>query len=356
MRNSTPVKLPPYRIETTFSAQSLAEVTDWGLAAYAIPQHWRNTAGQGVRVAVLDTGIQLDHPDLADAIESSRDFTSNRNGAIDRNGHGTHAAGIIAARQNGRGVVGVAPLCRLLIGKVLDDSGQGSSEAVAAGIDWACKQGVDIINLSLGSDQPDSTLLAAIRRAIAEGRWVIAAAGNDGGANAGASRVNYPARWSETIAVAAVDRNGRLSQFSSQGPEVDIAAPGQDVLSTFINSGYAKLSGTSMAAPFVAGVAALLLSLHRLASDARTPLNDIQALREHLLRTAQDAGPTGHDPGYGWGLINPTQLLIEPLPTTPPQTEPPPHQPGNPQDRIPPVVIGNITLNDQPGVLVFEPR
>jgi subtilisin family serine protease len=121
--------------------------------------------------------------------------------------------------------------------------------------------------------------------------------------------VNYPARWRETVAVAAVDRNGRLSRFSSRGSQVDIAAPGQDVLSTYAGGGYAKLSGTSMAAPFVAGVVALLIALHRDAADASTPLRTLGDLHEHLRRTARDAGPTGHDPGYGWGLINPDKLL-----------------------------------------------
>jgi major intracellular serine protease len=121
--------------------------------------------------------------------------------------------------------------------------------------------------------------------------------------------VNFPARWPETVAVASIDRNGRLSPFSSRGPQIDIAAPGQDVLSTFRGGGYARLSGTSMAAPFVAGVAALLIALHRNAKDASTPLHNTTDLLEHLRRTARDAGPAGHDSGYGWGLINPDGLL-----------------------------------------------
>ena len=354
--------LPPFRIESTHVA--LTETIDWSLAAYHIPNHWKDTRGAGVRVALLDTGIDEQHPDLADAIDDARDFTGSRFGPADQNGHGTHTAGTIAARQNHLGVIGVAPDCRLLIGKVLGDDGSGSSANVAGGIDWAADSGADIISMSLGSPEPDDALHAAIERAVAKGKFIIAAAGNDGRDNS----VNYPARWKSTIAVAAVDASGHLAPFSSRGPEVDIAAPGENILSTWLHGTYAKLSGTSMATPFVAGVTALLVSLHRtivgqvsnlprqssadrsqnstnradiLTPDPRpltphpsphlltpspvhaaTPLRTIADLRDHLARTAIDAGPTGYDPGYGWGLINPDSLLQPeqetPAPTTPP--------------------------------------
>jgi subtilisin family serine protease len=301
-----PYRLPPYRVEATFAPLALAEIIDWGLALLNVPDHWKRTQGAGVRVAILDTGVDESHTDLAAAIDEARDFTGSRRGPADRNGHGTHVAGIVAARQNDHGVIGVAPQSRLLVGKVLGDDGIGSFAAVAAGIDWACDAGAAVISMSLGSSQPDARTRKAIERAAAKGVFVVTAAGNAGRPNS----VNYPARWRETVAVAAIDRNGRLSRFSSRGPQIDIAAPGQDVLSTFRDGGYAKLSGTSMAAPFVAGVIALLVALHRGAADARTPLRTIGDLREHLRRTARDAGPTGHDPGYGWGLINPDGLLV----------------------------------------------
>ncbi len=318
-------RLPPYRVEATFAPLALAEIVDWGLALLNVPEHWKRTQGAGVRVALLDTGIDESHADLAEAIDDARDFTRSRRGPADRNGHGTHVAGIVAARMNDHGVIGVAPQSRLLIAKVLDDNGVGSSAAVAAGVDWACDHGAHIVGMSLGSPQPDISLRQAIERAAAKGVFVITAAGNTGRANS----VNYPARWRETIAVAAVDRNGRLARFSSRGPQVDIAAPGQDVLSTYRDGGYAKLSGTSMAAPFVAGVVALLVSVHNCRSrlpsaiddrtslpsaidGAHTPLHTVAELREHLRRTARDSGPIGHDPGYGWGLINPDGLLLCP--------------------------------------------
>ncbi|MBI3463995.1 MAG: S8 family serine peptidase, partial [Planctomycetes bacterium] len=119
-----PYRLPPFTCEATFVA--LAEQIDWSLAAYKIPQHWVQTRGQGIKVAVLDTGVDLDHPDLAAAIDEARDFTDSPSGPRDRNGHGTHVAGTIAARRNEAGVVGVAPECHLLIGKVLGDDGSGA--------------------------------------------------------------------------------------------------------------------------------------------------------------------------------------------------------------------------------------
>lgn len=302
----TPIyRLPPFTVEAQFV--SLSETVDWGLHLYGIPQAWASTKGEGICVAVLDTGCQLDHPDLNGAIVGSQDFTRSPIGPLDGQGHGTHCAGTIAARKNGIGVVGVAPKCSLLIGKVLGDSGSGSDDWVAAGIRWAVKQGADVISMSLGSPSESTAIRMAIIDAVESGVFVICAAGNDGRDNS----VNYPARFPESIAVAAVDRHGRVARFSSRGPEVDIAAPGQDILSTYIGSHYAKLSGTSMATPFASGVVALMLSKHR--QDAGdSPIRTVPELREHLSRTARDAGSTGHDPAYGYGLIDPAKML-EPI-------------------------------------------
>jgi subtilisin family serine protease len=296
-----------------------------------IPDAWRATRGQSVRVAVLDTGLDGSHPDLAGAVDDVADFSTARGGAIDRVGHGTHCAGIIAARENDRGVIGVAPECRLLIGKVLGDDGAGDDRAVAAGIDWAVAAGADVISMSLGSPTPSDAIAAAVRRAAAAGRFVVCAAGNDGRANS----VNYPARLADVVAVGAVDRHGKLCEFSSRGDEVDVCGPGQDVLSTYLNGGYARLSGTSMAAPFVAGVVALALAKHRIAGGA-TPIESSSDLVEHLLRTAIDAGPAGRDPGYGYGLVSPAGLLAA-------------------ADPAPRFELGPVRVNGVAGSLVFVP-
>jgi len=314
-RGGQPVRLPPVKVEAAFT--SLAETIDWGLTAFRIPQQWRDTQGEEIVVAVLDTGVDETHPDLADAILDARDFSRSHSGPQDKQGHGTHVAGTVAARRDDRGVVGVAPRCRLLIAKVLGDDGSGTSDRVAAGVDWACDAGADVLSLSLGSPVPDEPLERAIQRAVEKGKFVVCAAGNAGRPNS----VDYPAKWPTTVAVGAVDRNGQASRFSSRGPEVDICAPGQDVLSTYPGGGYAKLSGTSMAAPFVTGVVALLLSKHR-SRGGRTPVRTQHQLVEHLRRTATDAGPAGKDPSYGYGLINPDSLLADNI--GPPQPPPMP--------------------------------
>jgi len=299
-------RLPPYEAQAVTTA--LSEVQDWSIAFLGIPELWKKTQGEGVRVAVLDTGCDLEHPDLQDgAIVGFRDFTSSLWGARDRQGHGTWCAGMIGARANNVGVRGVAPKCELLIGKVLGDDGSGSEAGILAGVEWAAAQGAHIISMSLGGPQMSNRLRDAIRAFVSQDhRFVICAAGNDGRDNS----VNYPAVWDETIAVAAVDKNGKLTAFSSRGPQVDIAAPGQDMLSTVPQSAgrYAKLSGTSMATPVVAGVAAVCLSKH-LKQGAHNGLENYKQLLAHLAKTAVDAGTPGRDDSYGYGIISPGKLL-----------------------------------------------
>ncbi|MBA4019543.1 MAG: subtilisin Carlsberg [Pirellula sp.] len=324
-------RLPPFRVTAAYT--QLSETTDWGLALLRVPDHWRETQGQGIRVALLDTGLERTHPDLLGAVDDLRDFTASPSGTLDRVGHGTHTAGIVGARRNDRGVVGVAPACRLLIGKVLGDDGSGADDSVAAGIDWAVAAGADVISLSLGSPTASPAIAAAVSRAVAAGKFLICAAGNDGRDQS----VNYPARLDDTVAVGAVDRNGRIAEFSSRGPEVDLCAPGEDILSTYLGGGYARLSGTSMAAPFVAGVVALLLAKHKQAGGA-TPVETPRQLIEHLQRTATDAGPTGRDPAYGFGLIDPAKLLADDPPTA--------------GDRV---EIGPVVVNGRTGTFVFVP-
>jgi subtilisin family serine protease len=333
-------RLPPFRVEAAFT--TLSETVDWGLQSLHVPDHWRETRGRDVRVALLDTGLETSHPDLQEAVDAVRDLTGGRTGAADLVGHGTHVAGIVGARQNGRGVVGVAPECRLLIGKVLGDDGSGSDAAVAAGIDWAVAAGADVISMSLGSVTFSDTIAQAVARAAAAGKFLVCAAGNDGRDDS----VNYPARLDGTIAVGAVDRAGRLCDFSSRGDQVDVCAPGQDVLSTFLNGGYAKLSGTSMATPFVAGVVALVLAKHRAAGGA-TPVDTPAQLIEHLQRSAIDAGPQGRDPSYGYGLVNPDGLLTDAPPSGVPVPSPAPIATR--------FELGPLQVNGVGGVLVFVP-
>jgi len=238
----------------------------WALAKAEVPQAWNLGAdGRGVTIAVVDTGVDLAHPDLAanlvpgyDAIGDSTDPAAIQ----DDNGHGTHVAGIAAASLNGIGIVGVAYGAKIMPIKAMDSQGEGADADLAAGIEWAADHGAKIINLSLGSDQQSGILQAAIQYAVGKGCLIVAAAGNHEPGGSGA--LVYPANDPGVLAVTASDQSDRLAYFSDSGPQVALAAPGVDILSDYWDQGsaYAYLDGTSMASPFVAGVAALVWSRH----------------------------------------------------------------------------------------------
>ena len=296
-------RLPPFKVEKVMLAT--AETIDWGLKLLGIPPLWKETKGEGIKVAVLDTGIALEHPDLAPALLEARDFTRSPSAAYDAQGHGTHVSGIIAARRNAHGIVGVAPETKILMAKVLNDEGAGTSQDIVAGIRWAVEAGADILSMSLGSSEPDEEIHQALLLAISKGIFVITAAGNEG---PDLDTVGYPASFPEMVAVGSIDRRQQLSRFSSRGRQVDVVAPGDQITSCYPPRGYAVLSGTSMATPFVSGVVALALAKHR-KMGGKTPLNTQQDLIQHLCRTSSDAGPAGFDPLYGCGIIDPAKLI-----------------------------------------------
>jgi len=298
-------RLPPYKVEKLLLATS--ETIDWGVKLLGVPSLWRETRGQGIKVGVLDTGIALEHPDLKSAILEARDFTRSPSQAYDAQGHGTHVSGIIAARRNANGIVGVAPESKIIIAKVLNDEGSGTSTDIVAGIRWAVEAGADILSMSLGSPEPDEEIHQALLLAISKGVFVITAAGNEGPE---LDTVGYPAGFAEMVAVGSIDRQKKLSSFSSRGRQVDIVAPGDQITSCYPPRSYAVLSGTSMATPFVSGVVALMLAKHR-KYGGKSPVQTQQDMIEHLCRSADDAGKTGFDPLYGCGIINPAKLMRE---------------------------------------------
>lgn len=281
---------------------------DWGVKALRVYEVWKESKGEGVNIAILDTGLAK-HSDVNENIKGGINFTtSNLNAYEDRVGHGTHVAGIIAALDNEIGVVGVAPKANLYIVKVLGDNGSGSFEMVAKGIDWAIEHNMDVISMSLGSNEGSDVIHEAIKRAYQKNITIIAAAGNDGDEYRD-DTIDYPARYPETIAVGAINKYLQRSWFSSNGEALDISAPGEEITSTYLNNGYAVLSGTSMAAPFISGVVALLIAKHRQTPDNKTPIDTPDRIREHLIRTADDAGEIGRDNFYGYGIVNPKKLL-----------------------------------------------
>jgi subtilisin len=285
--------LPPYSVAFPAMAFSQEDGVDWGVAAYGIPELWKQYRGDGVTVAVIDSGIAK-HPALE--VKEWRNFSADAS-ELDSLGHGTHVAGVIAAKRGP--CRGIAPGVSLISCKALGHSGTGSNAAVAEAVEFATEAKADIIGMSLGSESPDPRLHAAIKAASAAGVIVVCAAGNDGGA------VNYPAAFAETIAVGAVDRHGNACPFSCRGKEIAIAAPGQDITSTWLDGSYATLTGTSMAAPFVVGTLALYVSALKKKGE---PVSH-QSVMKALSQTASDAGDKGRDDLYGWGLVNPSALL-----------------------------------------------
>ena len=288
------VHLPPYQVDLVHVPHSVADGVDWAVASYGIPDLWSQHKGDGVTVAVVDTGI-APHSALTDAVVDYRNFTGDSE-QYDTVGHGSHVAGVIGARS---GVAkGIAPGVKMLSLKVLGHSGMGSNKSVADAVRYATDAECDIICMSLGSPNPSAELHDAIKAANDAGVIIVCAAGNDSGP------VNYPAAFMETIAVGAVDKEGNVCPFSSRGKEIIVSAPGQDITSTWINNGYATVSGTSMAAPFVAGVLSLWVS----ANKRHGEISHSSAV-EALMQTSRDAGPPGRDNDYGWGLVQPSKLL-----------------------------------------------
>ncbi|MBI3046531.1 MAG: S8 family peptidase [Candidatus Harrisonbacteria bacterium] len=252
-----------------------------------------------VKVAIVDTGISATHPDLTANIKGGYNAINPTKSWNDDNGHGSHVAGTVAALNNSIGVVGVGPAIDLLAVKVLNRQGSGFLSDVIEGIQWAMNNNAQVINLSLGSDSGTQTMHDAVAAAHNAGVVVVAAAGNNGGA------VIYPAAYPEVIAVSATDSNNLLASFSSRGPEVDLAAPGVGVLSTYKGTGYATMSGTSMATPHVTGAAALVLNTPVGTYDANgNGLWDPSEVQQKLQDRATDLGDAGFDNLYGWGLVN----------------------------------------------------
>lgn len=278
-----------------------AEVLPWGVDRVEAESVWASYTGDPIKVAVVDTGVDLGHPDLAANIKGGVSAVAYTSKYTDDNGHGTHVAGTIAAADNSIGVVGVAPQADLYSVKVLDRRGSGYLSDIIAGLQWTVANDIDVANMSLGTAFYSSAFDSAVQQTIASGVVVVAAAGNSG---PGAETVGYPAKFPGVIAVAATDANDGVASFSSRGAAVDLAAPGVSVFSTYRGSAYATLSGTSMASPHVAGVAALVLTSPIGGDDINgNGVWDPADVERRLERRAQDLGPAGFDSSYGSGLV-----------------------------------------------------
>jgi thermitase len=264
-------------------------VNQWGLISTRFRGAWSNAKGGKAKVAIVDSGVYSEHPDIGRII-AQRDFVEDDAVADDDYGHGTHVTGIAGAlTNNGKGVAGGCFECGLLIAKVMGPLGFTTDSRIVEGINWSVNHGADVVNLSLGGPGDSSVLKTAVNRAYDRDAVVVAAAGNEG-----RDEPRYPAAYSTVIAVSATTTDGRLASFSSRGDWVDLAAPGTDILSTGESGGYERHSGTSVAAPFVSGLAGLLAS-RGMSADS---------IRERMQATAEDLGPAGDDPRFGHGMID----------------------------------------------------
>lgn len=247
------------------------QVMPWGVERVNAPKAWaKGLTGKGVVVAVIDTGIKLEHPDLKDNIKGGKNTHSSRKSPEDDQGHGTHVAGTIAALNNDKGVVGVAPEAKLLAVKALDSYGGGKMANVAKGILWAVKNGAHVINMSLGQERNNDALQAAVEYALSKNVIIVASSGNDG-----YDLIQYPAAYKGVIVVGASDINNKKARFSNYGPHVTFIAPGQDIVSTYLYDMYSFNSGTSMSTPCVAGLAALAVQ-----AGAKTPKEVVEMLKK----------------------------------------------------------------------------
>ncbi|MGX6607160.1 S8 family peptidase [Micromonosporaceae bacterium Da 78-11] len=277
-----------------------ARTQQWDLTKIRATDAWQKSTGAGVVVAVIDTGVDASHADLAGQVLAGYDAIADTAGvSTDGNGHGTHVAGTIAAATgNGIGVSAIAPDTKILPIKVLGANGSGYMSDTAEGIVWAADHGANVINMSLGSSSKVSAVSNAIAYARSKGVTVVAAAGNE---REDGSPTSYPAADAGVIAVAATDSADKVAYYSNQGSYVDVAAPGSAILSTYPGNKYSTMYGTSMASPHVAAVAALLKAYHK----ALTP-DQVEAALES---SAVDLGTAGKDTDYGYGRIDAVAAL-----------------------------------------------
>lgn len=296
-----------------------SQVIPWGINRIRAPEAWPTSTGVGIQVAVLDTGVDKDHKDLFLNVKWGISVVGTKESTLyrdwrDRNGHGTHVSGTIAALNNDVGVVGVGYNIGIYAIKVLDDAGFGTWQDAADGVYWAIRgpdgiidkdgdgkiagdpddDAVEVISMSFGGFSYSQVFHDAVKAAYNAGIVLVAAAGNEG-----EEGVTYPAKFPEVIAVAATDANDNVPSWSSKGPEVELAAPGVDVLSTIPGNRYAYYSGTSMACPHVSGTVGLMIS--KILADGRT--YTVEGIRDILHKTADDIGPAGRDDASGYGVV-----------------------------------------------------
>ena len=291
-----------------------AQTIPWGVSKIRATEVWpEGNKGTGIKVCIIDTGIDYTHEDLKDNYKGGYNFINNTNDPKDDHGHGTHVTGTVAAMDNNIGVIGIAPEAHIYSLKVLDSNGSGSYSNIISAIDWTINNNMQVISMSFGGSGFSQALKDICDKAYNSGIILVAAAGNSDG-DGSQDTVSYPAKFDSVIAVAATDSNDARASFSSCGPEVELAAPGVNVLSTVPKgtckmcdaSGYKQANGTSMSTPHVSGTAALVLKAHPEMTNAD--------VRKTMQDTTVDLGQQGRDIFFGYGRID-AKAAVDHTPT-----------------------------------------
>ena len=250
----------------------------WGVQQIKAPQAWSTTTGHRVKVGVIDTGVDYSHPDIAQSLSYGINLLNRALPPIDDNGHGTHIAGTIAAANYPQGMIGVAPRALIAPIKAFDHNGSAYVSDIILGIEWCIRNRIQVINMSFGMKTRSKALLTAVTNATSSGSIIIASSGNDGRRRT----IDYPARYLQTISVGATSTQRRIAPFSNRGIYIDVYAPGDKVVSAWLNGKYNEMSGTSMATSHVSGAVALLLAY----KPGLTP----QEIRSLIKRSVQPLG------------------------------------------------------------------
>jgi subtilisin len=282
---------------------------DWGMKLIGADKAWEKYTGKGIKVGIIDTGIDYSHSDLAPNIAKYKSFIDDTDG-VDANFHGTHVAGISCGRNNGTGIVGVAPKAKIYSAKIFDKNSKTTATAEMKALEWMAEEGVHVVNMSYGGLFPID--IPGVKeslqkyhdcvKAVADaGVIMVAAAGNAGNSRDTLDRISWPARFPETFAVGAICQELQRADFSSTGDMLDFAMPGVDVYSCYPGNKWARYSGTSMAAPFLTGCIAFL---QEYALKTKGRVFTFEEVKNELAKYAIDLGVEGIDPEYGYGMVN----------------------------------------------------
>ena len=295
------VSLLPFKTEDFFGLSPYdPQMKGWEITKFNVDKQWIKSTGRGIRVAVIDTGCDINHPVIKNNIDGQYNFINDTEDAMDDNSHGSHVAGTIAACNNNKGMVGVAPDAKILALKALNKNGSGNLTNVAKAVNYAAKQNVDIITMSLGSRGSSPLVKRAVKKASDKGCIVFCAAGNSG-PNVD---IMFPAKYPETISIGAIDENLNRTNFTCSGPSLDFLAPGHNIMSIIPGGRYALMSGTSMSNPFAAGVAALYMSYYKQKYNKKLDKNALfDILKKHAISIKNEKFKTKKYQGYG--IINP---------------------------------------------------